>query len=851
MSALVDYETLDNIAATLALRDPNREAVESIAAEIAHHFDNAGRPAPFEGVVDSATGVGKTYVFAAALDYLARVRGVRNFVLIAPSRVILDKSIDQFTAGHDKAIIGEVETPVHLVTATTFASPATVAAMEDPSKIKLYVFTVQALLKPKSDQDKKTHKFNENLGTGFYKALQAADDLVIFADEHHAYTGPEFSKAVRELEPMALVGLTATPHKTTTDDEIIYRYPLAAAIADRYVKTPVIVGRKDDKADPTTQLLDGITLLEHKRRVADAHSKEKGVRRINSIMLVVAKDIDEAEEWASIVRSSDFKNGQYRDSVLVVHSRKPRPADKEAEELRRLQDVEHPDSPIRILVSVAMLKEGWDVKNVYVLLSTQPSLSTILTEQVLGRGLRLPWGEYTGKQMLDTLEVLAHQRYEELLRRRGVLTEDFVDYRIRTVLRQNAEGREVVVRERTTVENPVVDAPRPPPSTSGVGRGDMTTSAPGTPTPPPLPPATTTSQDTTGHPTVTSVEDRQAVASVEAERLSQELAPKRRVEVPLVRPTPITNKFSLLLITDTDQFKRLGERLRVSPEDTLRRTVVGARVIRDASGMKKTELVTETAVDEIEAAGLTMQADELRALLTDAIMNSPVVAAREDDDERERKAVRPILDAFFDGLNGNADQLLSAYFQRSTALLLGALAAEQRRFAAKPTYSDIVRLQPLGNTRTNSRTVTANRHGPFAKSHAYQGWQKSMYAIEWFDSEPERAFANLIDDEKTTKVWVRLHTGELPIIWSADGRQYNADFIVVETTGDYWIVEVKADNQVATEEVQGKRLAAKRWTNIVNVDSKVEPARWHYLLVSQTDINQAKGSWAALKQLGT
>ena len=74
---------------------------------------------------------------------------------------------------------------------------------------------------------------------------------------------------------------------------------------------------------------------------------------------------------------------------------------------------------------------------------------------------------------------------------------------------------------------------------------------------------------------------------------------------------------------------------------------------------------------------------------------------------------------------------------------------------------------------------------------------------------------------------------------------------VVESSGDHWIVEVKADNQLATEEVQAKRQAAQRWANLVNTDETVEPTTWHYLLVGQTDIAQAKGSWAVLKRLGT
>ena len=91
-----------------------------------------------------------------------------------------------------------------------------------------------------------------------------------------------------------------------------------------------------------------------------------------------------------------------------------------------------------------MLKEGWDVKNVYVICSMRSSISDILTEQTLGRGLRLPWGEYTGWELLDSLEVLAHERYEELLKKAKAINEEFIDYRTRAVVRKNAQGEEVV-----------------------------------------------------------------------------------------------------------------------------------------------------------------------------------------------------------------------------------------------------------------------------------------------------------------------------------------------------------------------------------------------------------------------
>src|SRR3954452_23526611 len=90
----VDTDRIEAIASALDLRRPNREALESIAWTSWHHFAS-GRPASFEGVVDSATGVGKTYIMASALDYFAG-GGIRNFAVVCPRRTILNKTVEQF-----------------------------------------------------------------------------------------------------------------------------------------------------------------------------------------------------------------------------------------------------------------------------------------------------------------------------------------------------------------------------------------------------------------------------------------------------------------------------------------------------------------------------------------------------------------------------------------------------------------------------------------------------------------------------------------------------------------------------------------------------------------------------------
>ena len=75
------------------------------------------------------------------------------------------------------------------------------------------------------------------------------------------------------------------------------------------------------------------------------------------------------------------------------------------------------------------------------------------------------------------------------------------------------------------------------------------------------------------------------------------------------------------------------------------------------------------------------------------------------------------------------------------------------------------------------------------------------------------------------------------------------DFIAVGTDGRHWLVEVKMDKEMGTPVVTQKRDAARRWANHVSADDTVG-VRWCYLLVSETDVKTAKGSWPALKGLG-
>ena len=812
----VDQDAIEEVSVRLDLREPNRAALETTAFTVFQHFEDGGA-APLEAVLDSATGVGKTFIMLGVLEYFAQVHGIRHFAVIAQGRTILNKTIANLTPGHPKSLVDSMAAPPVVVTADNFNTPAMRAEMLDDSRVKVYVFTVQALIKPTTKAGRRTHAFQEGLGSGLYEHLQGCEDLVVFADEHHCYYGNAFSNAVRDLTPTVLLGLTATPHKKTPEEEIIFRYPLAAAIAQEFVKTPVVVGRTDDREDPETKIRDGVSLLEYKAEAVATYCERTGAAPVNPVMLIIAQTIDDAEEYGKVVRSSDFFGGRYADSVLVVHS------DAADEALEALDQVEDPNSGVRIIISVGMLKEGWDVKNVYVIASMRSSISDVLTEQTLGRGLRLPFGSYTGIEILDTLEVVAHERYEQLLKKAGVINEAFVDHRTRAVLKENAKGELVAVTQKE--EDSIAVVPEPDP-----GSG----------------PAPALTLD--GGPAVATVEARTGAAKESALRMQTEVAPRdgvEPIEVPRLRMSKIQSEFSLGDITDTRPFKELGEKLSADPEDTLRRMVVSAKIVEGADGLKRTELVTTTAADRVATQVQLLPLEDLRAHLRDATLTAPIVPARKE----QKGLVEPLLDAFLQGMGEKAAEVLTGYLDRATARFLRLVADEQRKHAPKPRYEEVVEVERLGAVRTNARDVSSDLIGRFSKRTAYEGWQKSLYAIEWFDSSTERSFARVVDAAPGVDRWVRLHQGELPILWSAE-RSYHADFVVVETDGTCWVVEVKSDKDAPSDEVQAKRKAAKRWANHVNASERVS-AKWRYLLVTETDIQEAKDSWEALKGLGS
>ncbi|RZT83860.1 type III restriction enzyme [Pseudonocardia sediminis] len=834
----INEELLSEIGHSLELRVPNAQAIESVATMTSMHFDVDKKAAPFECIVDSATGVGKTYVMAGIIDYFAGLETpARNFLLLAPGRTIRDKSIKNFSRGHRKSLTEAMSSEPFVITADNFRSPATRKVMEDNGRTKLFVFTVQALT-TKTGEGRATHEYQEWLGGSLFDWLGGLDDLVILADEHHCYRGPAFSKTISDLLPELVVGLTATP-ALKDDDLVVYRYPLARAIKDELVKTPVLVARKDDRNDDTTKLLDGVTLLRYKQRLAHARCDEEGIPRINPVMLVIAQDTAEADRFQKLLDSESFDNGAWIGRTLLVHSNL-KGNDKEAA-LTALEDVEDPQSPVRIIISVGMLKEGWDVKNVYVIASMRASASSVLTEQTLGRGMRLPFGEYTGVEMLDTVEVLAHERYEALLAKRQALNEKFIDHVVLAEIRRTAEGNLVARKkiidgggevipaggapDRPTSDETSGATPQPGPADNGVGHTDPPTAG-----------------------GIVDIEDLLGKAKDAADET--ESKPKKhypilgRVDIAIPYTEKVASKaiVSLNQVHDDAPFTALGRALATEADNELRRTLLKPDERGRIRGVQ--------AEANVEALSLDIPLDASRQGLLKAIMRVPSVRP----EIGETRVAQRLADLVVEGMGPDAHKHLSAFGERA-ARRLASLVTDQLKAVASQdvVFSDEVRFQPLSKERVTTKEHLAGHSEPHSKSIAFDGWKKCLYEYAWFDTSPEYKAAQALDEAPNVVVWARLHINDLPITWTQEGREYNPDLVAVEEIDgerSSWLIETKMNKEAQATDVRAKARAAKTWANTVNNSGKVD-GKWHYILLTEDDVNDAGLDWEQMKAFGT
>lgn len=369
-----------------------------------------------------ATGVGKTRLMGAFIAYLYTQHGIKNFFVVAPNTTIYDKLkrdlSDNNSAKYVFKGLGCFSIPPQIITDDDYKDKQLSIFASD---IRIFVYNIDKFNKEGTNMK----KVNEVIGDSFYQYLSNRPDLVLIMDESHHYRAKKGAQALNELNPLLGLELTATPLVTKGTKQVpfknvVFEYPLSKAIEDGYTRTPFAVTRSDidfynfgDEQLDKMMLLDGITCHESTKRKLEIYAANYGKRLVKPFMLVVCKDTDHAAWVESFIKSDEFRNGAYRNKTIIVHS-KQKGSETEAN-TRLLLDVENPDNPVEIVIHVNMLKEGWDVNNLYTIVPLRTAASKILREQMVGRGLRLPYGERTGDRDVDAVMLTAHDKFNDIL----------------------------------------------------------------------------------------------------------------------------------------------------------------------------------------------------------------------------------------------------------------------------------------------------------------------------------------------------------------------------------------------------------------------------------------------------
>ena len=376
-----------------------------------------------------ATGVGKTRLMGAFISYLFLSEGIRHFFVLAPNLTIYNKLIADFTPNTAKYVFQGISefavNPPEIITGDNYESGRGV--MGDLfGGVHINIFNVSKInSEVRGGKSPRIKRLSEYIGQSYFDYLAGLDDLVMLMDESHRYRASAGVKAINELNPILGLELTATPQvergqQTELFKNVIYSYPLSSAMNDGFVKEPAVATRENFDASNYSEeglekvkLEDGVRIHENTKVELEVYARNNDEHMVKPFMLVVAQDTTHANALQQVIEGDDFFEGRYKGKVITVHSNIR--GEEKDEVVEQLLTVEDPENPVEIVIHVNMLKEGWDVTNLYTIVPLRAANSRTLVEQSIGRGLRLPYGKRVSVPAVDRLTIVSHDKFQEII----------------------------------------------------------------------------------------------------------------------------------------------------------------------------------------------------------------------------------------------------------------------------------------------------------------------------------------------------------------------------------------------------------------------------------------------------
>lgn len=829
-----------------------------------------------------ATGIGKTRLMGALIAYLHYQKGIKNFFVMAPNLTIYKKLKDDLGnpsctkyvfRGLDKFV-----NPPRIIDGDNYEEFRQQTISGVTSAITINIFNISKLnseSKTANGKPARIKRLNEVLGESYFQYLQSLPDLCIFMDESHHYHSDRSFDVINELRPILGVELTATPQiqngtRKIDFKNVVYEYSLAHALNDGlYVKVPVVFTRMDFRPEEYSleqldheKLNDGIRVHEETKSKLDVYARAFGKPSVKPFVLVVAKDTEHSRQIREYLTSTDFFHGYYKDKVLEINSAQ-RGAEKD-ENIELLLSLEHPDNRIEIVIHVNMLKEGWDVTNLYTIIPLRASASETLTEQTIGRGLRLPYGQRTGEDEVDRLSIVSHDRYEAIVR----LANDPNSlvrrvYYIDPADPQNDEQRETV--ELTTVYDELTNAE------SFTEQLVLTLKE-------------TASEYVVSKPPEQGTQVAQFIARL-ASRTVMELgkqvktfdatkdeATKKLVHTSIVAetirqfPTLELKKEDLTAVVEiaietctqalTENIIPIPQAV-VQPFTEVKHGFYDFQL--DTSYMKWHPSDDTLIGTELQEGGETFEFNADFALFpkTDTVENEIVRHIIVHDNVDYSTSSELIY-----SLIGNAKKHFLSYLtseetekvmrdrQRSLAQIIYAQMNEHF-YKEEPSYR-ASNMRPFTRIETgfggkfksdDLYDLRATMPDSEVKSKIFKGFTKACHTLYKFDNNTERKFAIVLENDIGVLKWMRPSAKQFNIYYGQGGvSRYEPDFIV-ETADTIYMAETKAANEVQNAlqnkngDVWVKSIAAQEYCRAVtewNVKNGGKP--WEYALISHDEV---------------
>lgn len=799
-----------------------------------------------------ATGVGKTRLMGAFIAYLYTQHSIKNFFVVAPNTTIYEKlKRDLNDTNSPKYVfkgLGCFSTPPQIITDDEYKEK-TISLYE--SDIRVFIYNIDKFNKESANMK----RLNEMIGDSFYDYLSNLPDLVLIMDESHHYRAEKGAQALNDLKPLLGLELTATPLVTKGSKQVpfknvVFEYPLSKAIEDGYTRTPFAVTRSDidfynfgDEQLDKLMLLDGIACHEKAKRQLELYAvnnstPEQPVRKVKPFMLVVCKDTTHATWVKSYICSEEFREGAYRDKTIVVHS-KQKGAESDFN-TRLLLDVEKPDNPVEIVIHVNMLKEGWDVNNLYTIVPLRTAASKILREQMVGRGLRLPYGERTGDKDVDAVMLTAHDKFADII---AEAQKGDSIFKAGNVIKAEEIVPEQVTYTQLTIEVEVDKALETAYQQTGIQKTDTADALLQKATEL-IKEAVTAHIQTSPEHTVTPAQAQQIVAEV-SEKVSED---RDLGDVFRENEMPIA---AWMLHQTTETHRAAQAKFIPIPRIKVTDAGVEEYVFVDfdldmsefTHAPIKNELLIQNLEDMQDRRRIKGDAIDFEGYNPKKVILEQLRAKPEIDYEKCSDLLFKLITQLCDhyvvryGINGMQNivmmhkrdignkiykQMMQHFYCENGFLQEEVVGT--RNYNLQQSYHYKVEVGLFDDFTEDIRSVL------------FTGIKRGVFSTAKFDSKDgELTLARVLETDDDVQNWLRPHPKEFNITYN-HGRNYEPDF-VVETESTIYLVEVKGEDKLNDPDVIAKKKRGIQYCEVASRWGKANGYKeWRYLFIPSKQV---------------